>query len=115
MARTTLLPAMIATGGAGLVPALVAADSSNGMFYPAKSGRFLWVKNANAGTCTVTLRSNLVIDGDVVPDNTVVVPATTGERLIGPLGSSHTQADGSVYVDFSISASVTVGIVDVQG
>lgn len=116
MARTVLVPALIST--AGLVPALVNADNANGMQYPAKSGRFLWVKNTNAGTCTVTALEGpaATIDGQVLPDKAVVVPANTGERLIGPFGAQYVQADGNIYLTFSVGGATTqVGVVDVNG
>lgn len=116
MARTALVPSPITT--AGLVPALVNADNANGMSYPAKAGRFIWVKNTNAAPCNVTIREgpSSGVDGNVLPDKVVTVPASTGERLIGPMPQNYTQADGNVYLDFSVGGATTqVGVVDVNG
>src|SRR2546429_609180 len=102
MARTALVPALITT--AGLVPALVNADNANGMSYPARPGRFIWVKNTNAAPCNVTIREgpSSTVDANTLPDKVVAVPANTGERLIGPMSQNYTQVDGNVYLDFSV-------------
>jgi hypothetical protein len=116
MARTALVPSPITT--AGLVPALVNADNANGMSYPNRPGRFLWVKNTNAAVCNVTFTKGpgSTVDGDVSPAHVVVVPANTGERLIGPMPAGYTQADGTVLVDFSVGGATTqVGVVDCNG
>jgi len=116
MARTLLVPTPITT--AGLVPALVNADNVNGMNYPARLGRFIWVKNTNAAVCNVTITPgpSATEDGQVPPARVVVVPATTGERLIGPMPQQYTQLDGSVWLDFSVGGATTqVGVVDVNG
>jgi hypothetical protein len=116
MVRTALVP--VATSTAGLVPALVNADNANGMSYPAKPGRFIWVKNTNAAPCNVTISFGPAATEDsIAPANRVVaVPANTGERLIGPMPQFYTQADGMVYLDFSVGGATTqVGVVDVNG
>lgn len=116
MARSTLVPQLLTS--AGLVPALVNADNANGILFPAKPGRFLWVKNTNAGVCNVTIREGpqSTVDGNVLADKVIVVPASTGERLIGPFPQNYTQADGNVYIDFSVGGATTqVGIVDNNG
>lgn len=55
------------------------ADISNGR-------TFLFVKNGSGAPITVTLATPGTVDGDLaVGDRAVSVPATTGERMIGPL------------------------------
>lgn len=46
----------------------------------------LHFKKSGAGTCTVTILvpTTSDVDGLVVPDRTITVPATTGDRFIGP-------------------------------
>src|SRR5258708_22696353 len=107
MPRTALAPMQTST--AGLVPALVNADNTNGMNYPAKPGRFIWVKNTNAAPCNVTITPgpSATEDAQVPPSRGVAVPANTGEPLIPPMPQQYTQAAGSVWPDFSIGGATT--------
>ncbi len=73
---------------------------------------FLWVKNTDAAARTVTV----VVPGDyyaqALPDVAVVVPATTGERLIGPLDRRLANpSTGVVDITYSAAANVTVAAV----
>ena len=81
------------------------ADISNGR-------TFLWCKNGSGGAITVTLATPGTVDGDLaVADRTVSVPATTGERLIGPLSPA---AYGSIVsITYSGVTSFTVAAVSV--
>lgn len=95
----------------GLAPAFAAVSASD-TFTPDKD-TYIEVKNANAGACTVTVttpRTDAI--GNAIADNAVSVPATTGDRIIGPFPAEH-YADpttGLATVTFSPSASVTVGV-----
>lgn len=95
---------------AGVAPAYAAVSASD-TFTP-DADTYLQVKNANAGACTVTIvtpRTDQV--GNPVADNVVSVPATTGDRMIGPFPAEF-YADpitGLATVTFSPTASVTVG------
>lgn len=73
---------------------------------------FLWVKNTNAATRTVTVGVPGVEYGQQRPDVPVVVPVTTGERLIGPLdgGLAH-GATGLVTVTVDPVADLTIAAV----
>lgn len=44
----------------------------------------LHFKKAGAGACTVTIIVNDTVDGLAVPNRTVVIPATTGDKFVGP-------------------------------
>lgn len=99
----------------GLAPAYTAANSSDTVTPVVGSLLFLHVKNANASACTVTLvDAGRTPAGSSAANPTVVVPATTGDRMIGPLPS--TMADpvtGVITVNYSITASVTAALVQV--
>jgi len=96
---------------AGLAPAYAAAAGGGDTFAPG-SNVFLQVKNASAGAITVTVvtpRTDAL--GNAVADNTISVPATTGDRMIGPFPAEF-YADpttGLANVTYSASASLTVG------
>lgn len=44
----------------------------------------LHFKKTGANVCTVTIVVNKVEDGLVVPNRTVSIPATTGDKFVGP-------------------------------
>lgn len=107
MARTDLTAQAISR--AGLAPAFAAANVDGHSW--ANNGRqFLYVKNAAGAPITVTFPIPVTVDGQAVASKTVSVPATTGERLIGPFPAQYQQADGDVWVDFSAVTSVTVAL-----
>lgn len=98
---------------AGLAPVYSAVSASDTIAPVPGSQLFLHVKNANAGACTVTL-----VDGGKTPAGssaaspTVSVPATTGDRMIGPLPRSMVDSStGLITVTYSVTASVTAALV----
>jgi hypothetical protein len=107
MPRTAVVPQDISR--AGLAPTSAAPDVANGNQVVNDGSTFLYVKNTGGGACTISIKIPRTVDGVAVPDKTVVVPATTGERYIGPFGvGDYNQADGSVYYDASTATGVTV-------
>lgn len=107
MARTTLTVQNI--DRVGLTPALAAANADGSSF--ANDGRtYLQVKNGSGAPITVTVQTPGTVDGLAVADLTVTVPATTGDKKIGPFPVGvYNQAGDVVYVDFSAVTTVTVG------
>lgn len=76
------------------------------------SGLFLIVKNGNAAidNCVVVVPGTEY--GQARPDVTVAVPATTGERWIGPLDSSLADpTTGRITITHSVTATVTCALV----
>lgn len=111
MARTPIT-AQVATS-AGLTPTFEAANT-DGNSYVLRQGRVLRVKNASAAAITVTLPTPGTVDGLAIPERTVNVPATSGDVLIAlGKGDAYRQSDGTVLVDYSAVASVTVAVIDV--
>lgn len=105
MARLTLSPTRMASGGAEVSPTAANAD---GYALPNDGSVFLFVRNTNGASAgaTVTLRAEETLDGLVLPDKDVSVDADE-EFLVGPFSpgvynrsSSQTDA-GTVHVDFS--------------
>jgi hypothetical protein len=75
------------------------------------SAAFLHVKNAAGSSMTVTLTATGKIRGQSVGDLIVTVPATTGDKMIGPITADlfASAADGvSAAVTYSSTTSVTV-------
>lgn len=96
---------------AGLATAFAAAAAGGDTFLP-NSNTFIEVKNASGSPITVTIvtpRNNVY--GNPIADNTISVPATTGDRMIGPFPADE-YADpvtGLASISYSAATSVTVG------
>lgn len=106
---------------AGLVPELVAAAAGGDNFVNGDDERtFLVVRNASAGPITVTVTAQSAAArvpgyGQMAKANlTVSVPATTGEKWIGPFaGQAFNDSAGLVQVTYSAVTSLTVTAVKV--
>lgn len=96
---------------AGLAPSYAAASAGGDTFTP--DGRtYLQAKNTSAGAITVTIvtpRTDAY--GNAIADNTVSVPATTGDRLIGPFPyeAYADPATGLANLTYSASAGLSIG------
>ncbi len=77
---------------------------------PAGHRTFIEV-SAAGGASVVTILTNKIDDGLTVPDRTVTVGAASRKHIA--LRANEVQDDGDVYVDFSVSASVTVAALKV--
>ena len=123
MSRTTLSYTILNPNGLRALPSATSADSSNGMNIPVPKVSspgaadsinllFLYVLNTDSAdhTCTVKGASGSPVgsrggSGDLA----AVISHTAGGGLIGPLDATRfTQADGSVNVDFSSAAGMTI-------
>lgn len=78
----------------------------------ANTGReYIHVKNTNAATRTVTVNSQRVCDQGFDHDVAVVIPATTGDILIGPLPTERfNDANGNALITYSAVTGVTIGV-----
>lgn len=99
---------------AGLAPAYAAVSASD-TFTPGNNV-FLHVKNAGGSPCTVNIVTPGNVSGQAVADISVSVPATTGDRMIGPLPGSLVSdpATGLATVTFSFLTSVTVAVLELD-
>lgn len=105
--------ALLATqqiGVAGTATTLTAAAGGGDTVTP-DDRTFLWVKNASGSPITVTVVVPGAYFGQNLPDIAVSVPATTGERLIGPLDRRLQNTSGFVDVTYSGVTSLTVAAV----
>lgn len=99
----------------GVTPALVAGVSADGHYFDNRSQDvYIQVKNGDGSPITVTINTPGLIDGMAIPDLEVVVPATTGDKLIGPFrndlyGQAEQALSKAVLVDLSADTSVTLG------
>jgi hypothetical protein len=73
---------------------------------------FLHVKNGNAAICNVTIQdASLTPGGNAALNVAVAVPATTGDRMIGPIPNVFVSTStGLITVTYSVTSSVTVAL-----
>ncbi|MFD8949465.1 hypothetical protein ACFV0B_11480 [Streptomyces xanthophaeus] len=92
----------------GLTPSYSAAAASTTVTCGERS--FLHVKNTAGSSMTVTLTATGKIRGQAVADLVITVPATTGDKLIGPLTSDlfAGASDGTCAITYSSTTNVTV-------
>jgi hypothetical protein len=106
MARSALTVQTISLSG--VTPSYAAANV-DGHEFTNDGKTFLQVKNTSGSPITVTLQTPATVDGVALADPTVSVPATTGDKMIGPFPTrAFNQSGGVVYVDFSAVTNVTV-------
>jgi len=97
------------TARAGLTATYEAAAST--MEYD-NSGEnaFIHIKNANAGTLTLTITTDRTVDGLAVADRTVSILTAT-EQFIGAFNNAdYADSAGLIQLAFDITASVTVAV-----
>ncbi|MET9479879.1 hypothetical protein [Streptomyces sp. NPDC006638] len=101
----TLNPQVVSLGG--LTPTYGAAVANTKI--PCGERTFLHVKNTAGSPMTVTLTATGQVRGSVVADTQVTVPATSGEKLIGPITADlfAGAVDGLCAVTYSSTTSVT--------
>jgi hypothetical protein len=72
---------------------------------------FLWVKNGSGSPITVTVVTPGTYYGQAIADVPISVPATTGERMIGPLDFRLADTNQVVSITYSGVTSLTVAAV----
>lgn len=96
----------------GLTPTYGAAAAGDAI--AGNDGRImLHVKNTNAATRDVTITSQKPATPGLAPANLVVtVPATTGDKMIGPFDpTAWNDTTGRVQIAYSATTGVTVAAV----
>lgn len=97
---------------AGTTPTYAAAAGGGDTFIPGDKV-FLHVKNAGGSPQTVTIDSKVPSNYGVDNDLAVVVPATTGDKMIGPLPASRFQdpTTGVGNITYTGVTSLTIAVV----
>lgn len=118
MARTVLTVQKIVRTGLDI--AYVSGSTANGhSFDNTGHNVFIHVKNGDSGSMNVTITTPNTLDGLVIDDLVVAVPATD-ERLIGPFPKAlydtidtdpDPDIDPAIFVDLSSDTSLTLAAV----
>ena len=96
---------------AGLSATYEACDT-NGNYFTNDGMTFIHIKNANAGTPTLTIATANTVDGLAIADRTVTMFATTGDKMIGPLPASvYNDANGRVQLTYSAVTDLTIAVI----
>lgn len=107
LARTVITPTAITSNGVTQTLTAVNADGNN---FNNNGASLVVIANGYTATITATFQTPRTIDGLAVADKEIAVPAGT-TFMAGPFGSNtFNQADGTVYVDFTETTSVTFGV-----
>jgi hypothetical protein len=105
-----LAPQVVALSG--LTPTYSSAAASTTVTCGERT--FLHVKNAAGSSMTVTLTATGKVRGQAVADLVITVPATTGDKMIGPITADlfAGASDGtSAAITYSSTTSVTVACI----
>lgn len=113
MAVTTITPQNIVM--TGLTPAYAAANA-DGSKIPCDSSErlFLQLKNTNGSTRTVTIdlpdtAGNIPGYGAVtLADAAIVIPITSGDKMIGPIPPRYIDSTGFVNISFDAVTDLTI-------
>ena len=101
-----LLSTQVPTPTAGLVPSYGAANASD-TFVP-DDRTFLYVKNTNGSTRTITITTTPTYRGLAIQDPGPTIAATTGELILGPFPAD-AYADPSTGL-CTVTPSATAGV-----
>jgi hypothetical protein len=95
---------------AGLTPAFTPA-AGGGDTFPNDGNCLVEFKNTDGSPVTVTIATPAKVDGMDVADLVVVVPATTGNKLLPPLQTHiFNDANGNVSMTYSGVTALTVAV-----
>ena len=95
---------------AGIVPTYNAA-SAGGDSFPNDGGTLLHFKNTNAAARNVTIATQITVDGKAVADDVINIPATTGDKMVGPFPSGiYNDVNGRVQLTYDAATNLTVAV-----
>lgn len=98
----------------GLAPAYAAAAAGGDKIPSSDADTFIHVKNTGGSAVTVTIVTPGTVAGLAIADVSVSVPATTGDRMIGPLDPSiygNPADSGKVPITYSGVTGVTIAAI----
>lgn len=97
---------------AGVTPSYATPAASDSFDWPSGNPPYvlMHVKNANASECNIAIASEAHPgDGAAATDKAVVVPATTGDKIVR-VSQAFRAADDTVAITFDVQTSVSVAL-----
>ncbi len=96
---------------AGVTPSYVAATLTDGNSFANDGKVLLHVKNTGS-QITLTVAAVAKLAGVSLTNPAIVIPATTGDKMIGPFDPTvFNQAAGVVYVTYTAVTGVTIAAI----
>jgi hypothetical protein len=107
-AATSITKTDITVAGTTTTLGACAADGNQFLNYGTE---FVEVRNANAETLAVTVTTPVTLGGLGLADVYVTVPATTGDKLIGPFRPDYfNDSNGYVQIAFERATNCTIAV-----
>lgn len=106
MARTALT--LQESDSDGIVPAYTSAATDGHSLVNEGRKTFLHVKNTDGSAHDCEIQIQQLVDGEAVPAKTVSIPATTGDKMIGPFDKGAYNIGGVIYIDFPVITGLSV-------
>ncbi len=104
MADVRITVQKIKRSGNGITPTYQGSLSASNTHQVNNNGKvFLHFKKSASVNCTVTIITPRTIDSNAVADLAVVVPATTGDKMMGPFDPNIYNVLGGHDLEFTLS------------
>ena len=92
---------------AGLAATYNGSLSLSDTYQVQNDGRtFLHFKKSQAADCIVTIVTTAEVDGKAVADQAVTVPASTGDKFIGPFPPAIYNVKGENYLEYTLGTNI---------
>lgn len=107
----TLTIEQILKTGLVVTPPHAAAAGGGDEFLNDGKDTFINVQNTDAAPVTVTIVVQATVDGQAVTSKTVVIPATTGDKFIGPFPTAwYNDGDSKVQLTYSDVTALFIAV-----
>ena len=112
MADVRLTPQVLTTSG--ITPSYTGSHSTSDTYLVRNNGRcYVHIKKSGAGDCDATFETPGNVGGNAIADLVVTVPATTGDKMIGPFPPNiYNDSVGDVNITFSEITGLTIAVVE---
>lgn len=115
MAQLRKAPEKVArTGLAATYHSDFTVEGSNTYLIRNNGNVILHFKKSGAGNCNLTIVTPNTVDGLAITDQVVVIPATTGDKFVGPFPPSiYNDINGDIEIKLSEVTGLTGAILQV--
>jgi hypothetical protein len=101
----------ITTRSNGLTPAYAAGSATETYLIPNNGDVFLHIKKSDVADCVMTMATPNTILGLAITDYTATVPASTGDKMIGPFDpAAFNNTANQISMTLSEIAGLTFGV-----
>lgn len=107
----------VTRSGSGLTPSYTAVADTADTHYVNNDGKvFLHFKKTGAGNATVTIATQVTLDGNALADLTATVVATTGDKMLGPFDPAIYNVPGTHNLTWTVddNTGLTVAAIKLE-